>query len=825
MVDRPHSLHLQEPTISLSPFELYRNLTGWRSLRLRLFPTSLLWNPQRASCLVVELISLAKRLFISPYKARVKIQLVGEQTSDRHFSSSEQCFTKSRSSVGTHFELLGRRTNQDPMEGNQDPLEGKEDEGADGAKQDPLKGEEVNHEDPLEGKDSINKRADYVKLSEGQCEKNSHKPREHAAPPSSDVLTGPRAEPRVVRTQDPPCRHDKGVESPRSPKLSARARALLRKLPPSQFLLPDGQRGEAGFVPRRKGILDLYTGAAGVARASARRGQVWVLTFDIEHGGDQNLLLPQTQTLVKALICSGAFVGIGAAPECRSFSRAVRPPIRDRLHPEGILEATTAVKRKLAAGNIHSKFCHEVIQLAVRFDLAYWLENPDSGFLWLQAEWVAVASQPSSVHTGSISAPMELRGEKELGCSRTLIWLDCGNSAMDLVSISACQVGVLSIRSVGQDLLRYTQSHFVGGWPLLWSPVLVGPSQARRRRLDVAGCAKCSKSRIGEAAHPGPGRGPDLQRRSAVGDLDAVPLVKPATWRMQQKAWSSFNDWLAARLSCRAREDLQRCPSLLAEMLKAYGKYLFESGTSLHVYRMTLAAAQKEVLLLRGHMTAPWQLTTRWQEVEPVSHRVPIPEALIKAVIALAWLWNWRSFAGVTALCVYGIGRIGEVLKCLRSHLLLPMDLLDESSTALYLQLEKPKTARPGRGRIQHFKISDPRAMKLIIAAFSGKASSSRLFSLSPASYRKRWDTLLSSFNVPTSLHLTPGGLRGGGSVAAYRPGLPLSEIMWRMRLVSSSTLESYLQEVAAQSLLPRLDESVRRKVQSAARFFEVLFS
>ena len=79
--------------------------------------------------------------------------------------------------------------------------------------------------------------------------------------------------------------------------------------------------------------------------------------------------------------------------------------------------------------------------------------------------------------------------------------------------------------------------------------------------------------------------------------------------------------------------------------------------------------------------------------------------------------------------------------------------------------------------------------------------------------YRKRWDKLLRALGIPADFHLTPGGLRGGGAVAAYRRGDQVSEIQWRMRLQHVGTLAFYLQEVAALSVIPRLHPRARGKV------------
>ena len=122
-------------------------------------------------------------------------------------------------------------------------------------------------------------------------------------------------------------------ENKRSPFLSVEAQKLLAKYPGSQFFLPGGRRGRGVFRPRRRGFLDLYSGAAGIARALSKRYHVWVLCFDFAHCASENLLEEEVQNSVFAMLHALCFLGAGAAPECCTFSRAVTPPIRSRLHP------------------------------------------------------------------------------------------------------------------------------------------------------------------------------------------------------------------------------------------------------------------------------------------------------------------------------------------------------------------------------------------------------------------------------------------------------------------------------------------------------------
>ena len=61
----------------------------------------------------------------------------------------------------------------------------------------------------------------------------------------------------------------------------------------------------------------------------------------------------------------------------------------------------------------------------------------------------------------------------------------------------------------------------------------------------------------------------------------------------------------------------------------------------------------------------------------------------------------------------------------------------------------------------------------------------------------------------------TPGSLRGSGATDLYLNYVSISEIQWTGRWIRLQTLEFYLQEVAARTLLPRLPRTARDKIQA----------
>ena len=67
------------------------------------------------------------------------------------------------------------------------------------------------------------------------------------------------------------------------------------------------------------------------------------------------------------------------------------------------------------------------------------------------------------------------------------------------------------------------------------------------------------------------------------------------------------------------------------------------------------------------------------------------------------------------------------------------------------------------------------------------------LYPGSPHVFKRRWDRLLALLGVGKEQKLTPASLRTGGAIAAFRAGVSISDLLWRMRLRSSVTLEYYL--------------------------------
>ena len=264
-------------------------------------------------------------------------------------------------------------------------------------------------------------------------------------------------------------------------------------------------------------------------------------------------------------------------------------------------------------------------------------------------------------------------------------------------------------------------------------------------------------------------------------------------------------------------------PILLAHAVRKFGDEEFQHNGSLSYYRHLVLTALRKVPTMRPYVSICWDLATRWSCVEPVQHRVPVPEKLTEALAVLSYNLGWKRWAGILLLCHFGVARAGEVLLCKRKDLLLPGDLLEDQSGAAYLLLRRSKTMNRQAAHVQHLKIENYHVVRILVRIFADAEKEELLYAGSPGVFRKRWDHLLAKMRIPQDAHITPGGLRGGGCVTLYRKGCSVSDILWRMRLKNIQTLEAYLQEVAALSIFTDLPEESRLAVKAAASLFPFL--
>eukprot|EP00438_Fugacium_kawagutii_P032098 Skav202519 [mRNA] locus=scaffold1359:335842:340289:- [translate_table: standard] len=608
----------------------------------------------------------------------------------------------------------------------------------------------------------------------------------------------------------------KHKECPSKDAHSSRIKSLIQKLfdrfPKEQFIF--SKKPVDMFQP---GGLDLYSGNRGVATHMVKHGAPWVLCFDWKHGPHQDLLDKQLQDELISLVQEGCFRSIGMAPICASFSRAITPAVRSRRWPRGFPSLRGPMLVKVIAGNKHASFCATLIEIALRLNLAFWLENPDKSFLWLQKRYQDFR-HPASKSVFRLSfCRFGTRWRKD-----TRVATNTSLAARRMMCTCAGRPHqVLRGYSVLHRMswTRVAEPYPRGFAKLLAMALCVKAGWLSSQRLDVAGCCRAPSLRIGEAQNPGPRR-----QLGARHSLQEVPLISPATLALEARLLQGFVDWCRSSFRTSTCDVVfDRCPEALGYLLKIFGDMMFQNRRGLSNFRHLLLAVQRWKPLSRPFMHQAWDFVNRWENQEPVEHRNPIPETLVRALVVMAWLHGWFAWAAATILAFYGGGRLGEILQCCREDLLLPVDFIEPGPAPVFLRLRYFKTRNRQPAKVQHLRITDITACQILHVLMRGVDPHVPMFGSSAYQYRKRWNLMMDCLQIPQNIRLTPGGLRGGFAVWAYRNGRPIQDIMWAMRLRSQVTLESYLQETAALNCFAGLPVNVRRSITSTASVFSIL--
>jgi len=588
---------------------------------------------------------------------------------------------------------------------------------------------------------------------------------------------------------------------------------LLESLPRRQFFFSSGV--EAFHAP---GALDLFSGTYGVAKQLLNFGAPWVLTFEWNRSSDENLLDENVRNVIRKMFLFGCFLAMCAAPICASFSVAVTPPVRSSRFPRGIPGLRISMREKVAEGNSHNDFVFELVVTCEDEGNAYAVENPDTSWWWRQKKWRRWR------HSGS---------DKLFRCCfcrfgtawRKGTRVATNTRLAGVRMMCTCKKPHVQLRG-GHPTKKIPWTAVAQPYPwgfarLLALALCQKAGWCRTERLDVAGCSKSGSLRVGEADHPGPNR---RKAPIRVGRLGEVQLVTAQTLALEAKQLEKFQRWCRETITNVDLSELfSAVPQFLVEALKTHAEWLFQNGGALSNLRHLLLAAQRWVPSARVFMAPAWEMVEKWESLCPVKHRTPVPETLVCAMCVLAWHMQWWSWVGATVLSFYGAGRLGEVLRCSREDLVLPGDVFEATGSPVFLRLRSFKSQMRQPARVQHMKVSNTSASRILTKIFGQLPLDAPLFNASAYQYRKRWNLLLEMLRIPKELGLTPGGLRGGAAVYHYKNGRPIADLMWLLRLRSQTTLESYLQEVGALNVFATLSAETRASVRSTAASFAFL--
>ena len=304
---------------------------------------------------------------------------------------------------------------------------------------------------------------------------------------------------------------------------------------------------------------------------------------------------------------------------------------------------------------------------------------------------------------------------------------------------------------------------------------------------------------------------------SAPQGLKSVPLVGKETEALASKAEIFFLDWMGEMGMQSPLPVLAGCPLLFDRLIEQCGTSLYEIGSSLGLFRHLLTGLQRKFPYLKGDLPRSWLLISRWESLEPTVHREPAPLSFVLAMASIAFLRGHLDFGMITLLMFHFILRPCEAIRAVRNWLVLPSDTLSSGSVA-YLRIPLAKSRWRG-ARTQHASCRDSPFIAMLELRYASLRDDCSLYEGNANSYRKTWNALVLSLQLPP-LKYTPACLRAGGCCEAFSKDQDISNLMWRMRVTSMATLKHYLQEVVATSSLSDLEPSTRHLLRVAAKSF-----
>lgn len=575
-----------------------------------------------------------------------------------------------------------------------------------------------------------------------------------------------------------------------------------------QFLLSTDQH----WPLDTPGFLDLYSGQKGFAKQAIRFGAAWVLTVDIEDGPQCDLLKAEVRHHIEKLLRFGIFIHVSAAPICSSFSRAITPSVRSAEHPKGIPTMRASIRERVAAGNSHSMWLAKIINICITMQILWWVENPDTSYLWWQVEWKKIFARINGQ-----CFRLDFCRFKTPWRKRTKIATTNRLAGVKMLCDGSHSHRVLRGRSAahGQAWTKVAEPYPRRLCALLAHAVC---ADLQILRMKTRGACFTDSMRIGEASNPGPRRRTFVPQDVSM--LDGVELIRPETVALGRTHWEKFCSWCKGALGDVEFERLWMVPALMGPMLAAYGRYWYSCGGALYCFRHLLVYGQRVYPSFKGNIAEAWNIVAKWEELEPVNHRRPVPLALMEAMVSIAISYGWIRFSATMLICFHGCARPGEVLKARRAHLVLPVDLGEDSFNPSFLRIEKRKPGRRGMGRVQHARIRSGVVTDFLQRHLGHLHGSVPIYPGSAACFRTRWNHILQKLQVPSGCKLTPGGMRAGGTVHLYKQGLGILDILWALRLRNVETLQHYLQEISTEITMIDLPFTCRCLILNFAKLF-----
>ena len=316
----------------------------------------------------------------------------------------------------------------------------------------------------------------------------------------------------------------------------------------------------------------------------------------------------------------------------------------------------------------------------------------------------------------------------------------------------------------------------------------------------------------------GAGRPPLLpaSARPAVDLVASRPISLPERDR-RRKALDVFAAWLLDSRRTPLEEALEGSAEAMARALAAFGQQLYNTGGAVASVTYAILAVVDRRREWRHRMQLPWDVVRFWQDLMPLYSHRPFPLPLVLAFAAQAAVWQWLDVVILLLVGFAAMLRPAELFALKVRNILFSEDL-GVAGLFFFVVVESPKARRKG-ARMQHVRVDDPFIYWILRSVCKHLAPAQKLFAGTNRKANQLFAALAQQLGVSTrdGTGLTWASLRGGGATNMYLAGRPREQIQWAGRWRSALTLDTYIQEVAAMSLMTELHPDSRALVDYLA--------
>lgn len=317
-----------------------------------------------------------------------------------------------------------------------------------------------------------------------------------------------------------------------------------------------------------------------------------------------------------------------------------------------------------------------------------------------------------------------------------------------------------------------------------------------------------------------PGEGPRPPRHDSAPvrgrpplDLSASAAHTPQVQRRRALYWSKFAIWHQDNYNTPGTALFLLTPRAAGLRLGRYGQYLYDRGRSLLEYSEVLNACVDMLPSWRRQLQEAWVVAWSWKAATDANNRLPCPAVVVRALAAVLLLLQRPLPALGLLLGFAAFLRPVELSALTLEDVVLPEDL-GVDVRALFCRIRNPKNRRLA-ARLEHVRVDQPGLLAFARAIKQRWPRDARLF-LSYAALSREWSRLCCFLGLPASgaNGLTPASLRSGGASWLFHSTQDLSMVRWRGRWAAARTLDIYVQEVAALSVLPALPPPAQARIQ-----------